>query len=287
MKKLTLDEYKGILFEDIQKLETITASSKEIKFALKDSWFNRVRKIISDFDEQLSFKDGAYDLFRILRNEFPLEILEDRLSLIAPIAGKQGRLRAYRKTRNELSSVQPNQIFGSLFEINILSRLINSCPSVEIFPPTGFGGGDVDAKLIIDTRAIYMEAKAFGYSTYDPAAPFNGYVGVHSIDSMIRQIYDGLNSKLIKGQQLYELSNKGPTVLALSLGFNADSISCSWAIEAYYEELRSNVSLILVSGSALCRGMINAFPNSYSSFPLSETEQYYFENTFLPELTFR
>lgn len=287
MKKLTLDEYKRILFKDIQELETIAASSNEIKFILNDSWFDRVRKIVNDFDDHLSFNDGAYDLFRILRNEFPVEVLEERLSIIESIARKQGRLRSYRKTRNELSSTQPNQIFGSLFEINILSALINSCPSAELFPPTGFGGGDVEAKLIIDGRAIYMEAKAFGYSTYDPAAPFNGYAGVHSVDCMIRQIYDGLNSKLTEGQQLYELSNKGPTVLALSLGFNADSISCSWAIEAYYEERRSNVSLILVSGSALCRGMINAFPNGYSSFPLSESEQYYYENKFLPELTFR
>ena len=150
MKKLTLDEYKRILFKDIQELETIAAFSKEIKFVLNDSWLNRVRKIVSDFDDHLSFNDGAYDLFRILRNEFPVEVLEDRLSLIASIAGKQGRLKSYRKTRNELSSAQPNQIFGSLFEINILSGLINSCPSAEIFPLTGFGGGDVEAFVPVE-----------------------------------------------------------------------------------------------------------------------------------------
>ncbi len=275
MKKLTLEEYKRIKEKDIKELGNYITSSNELKFALNEKWFNRLRKVVNDFDDNLSFNDGAYDLFRIF-DELPVEVLEERLATIASFAKRQGKLRSYRKTRNELGSTQTNQIFGSLFELNILSGIIKSCASVELFPLTGYGGKDVEAKLIIDERAIFVEAKAFGYSNYDPVGRF----GVHSIDSMQRQIYDGLNAKLSEGQQLFELSNKGPTVLLISLGFNADSHSCSWAIESYYEECLSNISLILVFGSALCRGKMKAFQNNNSSFPLCANEYLHFEKIF-------
>jgi hypothetical protein len=166
-----------------------------------------------------------------------------------------------------------------LFEINILSGIIVSCESVEIYPQVGSGGQDVEAKLKVDDRAIFAEAKSFGYSNYDPA----GRVGVHSIDSMQRQIVDGLNAKLSPDKQLFELSIKYPTVLLLSLGFNADIHSCSWAIESYYAECSSNVSLILVFGSALCRGMMMAFHNNNSSLKLSDNEHRYFEKSFFEQ----
>ena len=84
--------------------------------------------------------------------------------------------------------------------LNILSAVILSCSSIELFPMTGNGGGDVEAKLIIEDRSICIEAKALGYSGHDLAAPYNGYVGPHSVPSMIQQIYDALNEKLAKGK---------------------------------------------------------------------------------------
>ena len=282
MKKFPLDEYRRIREKDISELKKCVASLNELKYVLNERWFLRLKKVLYDFDDNLSFNDGAYDLFRILSNEFSVEVLEERLINIACLAENQGKLKSYRKTRKELGSTQTNQVFGSLFEVNILSGIIRSCASVDLFPPTGSGGQDVEGKLIIDGRAIFVEAKAFGYSNYDPV----DCVGVHSIDSMQRQIFDGLNSKLSEGQQLFELSSKDPTVLLLSLGFNADSHCCSWAIESYYEECRSNISLILVFGSALCRGKMKAFRNNKSSFPLSENEQLYFEKDFLNSVQF-
>lgn len=272
-----MDEYRRIKERDISELEKCVASLHELKFVLNKRWFLRLRKVLEGFDANLSFNDGAYDLFRILSYEFPVEVLEKKLLDIARLAGQQGRLRSYRKTRKELGSPQTNQVFGSLFEVNILSGIIGSCASVELYPSAASGGQDVESKLIVDDRAIFVEAKAFGYSNYDPI----GRVGVHSIDSMQRQIFDGLNAKLSAGNQLFELSSKYPTVLLLSLGFNADIHTCSWAIESYYAECSSNVSLILVFGSALCRGRMKAFQNNNSSLPLSENEHLYFEKAFL------
>ena len=66
-------------------------------------------------------------------------------------------------------------------------------------------------------------------------------MGSHSVDSMIRQIYDALNDKSAKGKQLHILSANFPTALSLALGFNADEHSGSWGIESYYQESHSNV----------------------------------------------
>jgi len=149
---------------------------------------------------------------------------------------------------------------------------------------TGNGGSDVEAKLIIDNRPIYIEAKALTYSKHDLAAPYNGYVGSHSVNSMIRQIYDALNEKLAKGQQLHVLSINFPAVLFLSLGFNADIHSGSWGIESYYQECHSNVSSIFLFGSALCRELMKAFHNENSSLPLSQKEIDFFQGSFYRSL---
>lgn len=157
---------------------------------------------------------------------------------------------------------------------------MQSCSFVELFPNVGKGGSDVEAKLIIDNRPLYIEAKALTYSKHDISAPYSGYVGAHPIDSMIKQIYDALDEKLNRGKQLQNLSKRFPTVLLLALGFNADEISGPWGIESYYQEHQSNVSSVFLFGSALCRNPIKAFPNESSSLYLSRKELEFFENNF-------
>jgi len=287
MKTLSLDDYKRIKLDAVERLEYQVIISSELKYVLDESWFSRVRAVINswdDRDDRLKIDDGAYNLFSILLNEFHSEILDKRLARIETLARKQNRLRPYRKTRGELASAQTNQILGSIFEINILSAAIQSCSSIELFPMTGNGGSDVDAKLIVDDRAIYIEAKALTYSKHDVAAPYSGYVGLHSVNSMLKQVYDALNEKLMKGRQLHMLSDEFPTVLFLSLGYNADIHSCSWAIESYYQEQHSNVSSVLVFGSALCRDSMKAFPNNYSLLPLSKKEAILFQTSFYKNL---
>jgi hypothetical protein len=276
MKTISLEEYKNIRFNDIKRLEDIIISCEELKYVLTRSWFWRLRNVVNSWDDRRLISDGAYNLFRILSDEFHPARLDRRLSIVAGQAKKQSRLRSYRKTRGELASVQTNQILGSLFEINIVYAALQSCSSVEVFPVAGNCGSDVEAKLIIDNRPIYIEAKALTYSNYDLVAP----LGSHSVDSMIRQIYDALNAKLSKGKQLHVLSANFPTTLFLALGFNADEYSGPWGIESYYQKCHSNVSSIFLFGSALCRELMKAFHNENSSFPLSHKEREFFENSF-------
>jgi hypothetical protein len=177
MQELSLDDYKLVRFNDIQKLENDIISSKELKFVLKRNWFERVKKVVNDFDERLSITDGAYSLFTRFLYDIQVESFDKRLTTIAALAKKQGRQKAYRKILGELASVQINQILGSLFELNILYGIIASCPNTDLFPKTGVGGSDVEARIIIEDRPIYIEAKVLGYSKYDPSPPYSGYVG--------------------------------------------------------------------------------------------------------------
>ncbi|MGD9159798.1 MAG: hypothetical protein PVG39_15390 [Desulfobacteraceae bacterium] len=223
-------------------------------------------------------------MFRIFSDEFSPTLLDQRLLIVACLAKKQNRLRPFRKTRGELASIQTNQILGSLFEINIQSAFIQACSSLELFPMTGDGGSDVDTKLEIEGRPIYVEAKALGYTEHDVGAQCDGYAGVHSVDSMIKQIYDALNEKLAKDHQLNRISTNFRTVILLSLGFNADIHSSEWGIESYYQEQHSNVSSIFVFGSALCRGSMRSFHNNNSTLPLSQKEVAFFEGPFHSKL---
>lgn len=280
MKTISLEEYKNTRLNDIKRLEDFVISCEQLKYVLTRSWFERLRNVVNSWDNRRLISDGVYNLFRAFSDEIYPALLDKRLFIVAGQAKKQNRLRPYRKTRGELASTQTNQIIGSLFEINIQSAAIQACSSLELFPMTGNGGSDVDIKLEIEGRPIYVEAKALGYSKHDVGAPFDGYVGVHSVNSMIKQIYDALNEKLATGRPLYGLSTNFPTVLFLSLGFNADIHSGTWGIESYYQECHSNVSSVFVFGSALCLGSMRSFHNNNSTLPLSQKEVTFFESPF-------
>lgn len=286
METLSVEDYKKVRLNAVYELEKNVSSLNELIFVLNKSWFRRVRAGINSWNNQLSWDkqpkidDGAFDLFNKLSREFNPALLNERLQKIEAISRQQNKLRSYRKTRGELASSQTNQVLGSLFEINIVYAAIQSCSSAEVFPKVGKGGSDVEAKVIIDNRPIFIEAKALTPSKHDIGAPYSGYVGTHSVDSMIKQIYDALNEKLAKGKQLHILSKNFPTVLFLALGFNADEFSGPLCIESYYQECQSNASSIFLFGSSLCRNLINAFHNENSSFLLSQKESYFFENNF-------
>jgi hypothetical protein len=261
METLSVEEYKKIRLKELHDLENNATSWSELRFVLDDSWFKRVRAVINRWDNQLKIDDGAYNLFRILSDDLDPTVLNNRLMKVEAISREQNCLRSYRKSRGEFASVQTNQILGSLFEVNIVYAALQSCSSVEIFPKAGKGGSDVEAKLIIDNRPIFIEAKALTYSKHDIAVPYSGYVGSHSIDSMIKQIHDALSEKLAQGKQLQLLSKEFPTVLFLALGFNADEISGLWVIESFYQECQSNVSSVIIFGSHFCRNLVKISHN--------------------------
>lgn len=280
MKTLSVKEYQKIRLKELHDLEKKATSWSELRYVLNDSWFKRVRAVVNCWDSQLKIDDGAYNLFRILLDDLEPAVLNSRLVKVEAISREQNRLRSYRKSRGELASVQTNQILGSIFEVNIVYAALQSCSSVEVFPKAGKGESDVEAKLIIDKRPIFIEAKALTYSRHDISAPYSGYVGNHSIDSMIKQIHDALSEKLTQGKQLQLLSKEFPTVLFLALGFNADEISGPWGIESFYQECRSNVSSVVLLGSPFCRNLAKVFYNAKSTFPLSQKERQVFENAF-------
>jgi hypothetical protein len=280
MKRLSVEEYREIKLNELDDLEKASTSWSELRFVLGKSWFKRVRDIINGWHDQLRFKDGAYELFRIFSHELNPEILNKRLVKLEAISREQNRLRAYRKTRGELGSKQSNQIHGGIFEINIVYAAVQTCSSVEVFPKAKVGGSEVEAKVVIDSRPIFLEAKALTYSKHDIVAPHDAYAGTHSIDSMMRQINDALDEKLAQGKQLQLLSKEFPTVLFLALGHNADEISGPWGIESFYQEYESNVSSIILFGSALCRNLGKAFHNEKSSYLLTSKECQVFENDF-------
>lgn len=280
MNALSVEEYRVIKLHELDDLERDSASWSELRFVLDKSWFKRMRDVISAWDTRLHFTDGGYELFRIFSNELDPAILNNRLVRLEAISRQQHRLRSYRKTRGELASKQSNQVLGAIFEINIIYAAVQTCSSVEVFPKAGVGGSEVEAKVIIDSRPIFLEAKALTYSKHDIGALHDAYVGTHSIDSMIKQIHDALGEKLAQGKQLQLLSNEFPTVLFLALGSNADEISGPWGIESFYQEYQSNVSSVQLFGSALCRDLGKAFHNEKSSYPLTQKERQVFENAF-------
>jgi len=280
METLSVEEYKEIKLHELDDLENASTSWSELRFVLGKSWFRRVRDVINGWHAQFQFKDGAYELFRIFSYELNPAILNKRLVKLEAISREQNRLRAYRETRGKLGSKQSNQILGAIFEINIVYAAVQACSSVEVFPKAKVGGSEVEAKVVIDSRPIFLEAKALTYSKHDIAAPHDAYVGTHSIDSMMRQINDALDEKLAQGKQLQLLSKDFPTVLFLALGHNADEISGPWGIESFYQGYESNVSSIVLFGSALCRNLGKAFHNEKSSYILTPKERQVFENAF-------
>lgn len=279
MGTLSIEDCKKIRFDKLHELEIVIKSLDELKTVLTSTWFDRVKKVISCWDNRLKIGDGAFNLFRILTDELNPKLLNRKLKKIEEISRKQGKLKSYRKTRGELASIQTNQILGSLFEVNIVYAALQSCPSLELFPKAGNGGSDVEAKLVISARPIYIEAKALTYSNHDIGGN-NINVGCHSIGSMIKQIQDALKEKLSKEKQLDLLSEKYPTVLFLALGFNADQYSGIWGIESYFQQHSSNVSSVILTGSAMCREFYKVFNNNDSPFLLTQKEYDFFDNNF-------
>ena len=147
MKTLSVEEYQKIRLGELHDLEKKATSWSELRYVLNDSWFKRVRAVVNSWDSQLKIDDGAYNLFRILLDDLEPAVLNSRLVKVEAISREQNRLRSYRKSRGELASVQTNQILGSIFEVNIVYAVLQSCSSVEVFPKAGKGGSDVEAKL--------------------------------------------------------------------------------------------------------------------------------------------
>ncbi len=270
------------ILNELEEMYLLASDYSELKHVVTEDWFRRVRKVISNSDRKNL--DGIFYLFRILRDSLmgvPVasispEDLNTRLLTIRDVADKQGKLRGFKKTRRELRAPQENQVLASIFEIIILSDLINSEVEIDLYPKVGEGNRDVEAKIKIDNRWIFVEAKAIGYSKSDPHGP---YVS-QCIDKIQYQVERALESKLAVGQQLALVAESTPTVLMISLGFNAGYIEGEEAIKGYFNSKRSNVSSIFMGESAFIKAGMNSFHNPHTTFPLAAVEVEFFNKVF-------
>jgi hypothetical protein len=275
---LSLVEYQQKILVELEGLYEFAQSTSELKYVLTRNWTDRVKEVVCSWGPEREFTDGGYNLYRILVPPFsdiaPQE-LEEVLSTVSEEARKQQKLVPYRKTRNELKSEQNNQILSAIFETIILSRLLNNNSSVILYPPISTDSNrDVEASISIDGRTIFIEAKALGYSGYDPI----GSVGSQSIESPKKQVRDALVEKLGNCSNLGFLDQDSPTVLCLALGFNADEVTSRWAIHDFFCNSSSNVSLIVVFESAFCRQNVHFFFNPSTSLALTKAEVEFFHN---------
>lgn len=269
--------YENTLLKELDELCQCASTLPELRYVVDQSWVGRVRHIITTWEVDRKFNDGAYNFFRILTDHrLPIPVssitpeeLDQRLQVIASLARCQKKNDDYRKTRGELASSQNNQILGALFEVNLLARLIAALPhDVELFPRVGLGNQNVEARVNVSERWIYVEAKAIGYSKFD----FRDPVGSVSVPSMKQQLRDALDFKLGEGSQLRLVPPSNPSVLCLSLGFHADHISGSWAIDEFLSEDTSQFSCIFMAESAFCNIGMRPFPNQHSSVSLTPDE---------------
>lgn len=266
------------LLTKVNELQECASRLPELRYVIDDEWTKRVKGAISACAIDGHFDDGGVNFFRILRDaSITPENLDQRLQLIEKIARKQGKVKDYRKTRGELRSKQNNQILGALFEIIVLSDLIEAAPGkVKLYPGVGMGGSSVEAKVDVGGRSVYVEAKAIGYSKFEPREP----IGSGSIPSRMQQVQEALDSKLGEGAQVRLVASSDPTVLCIALGFYAGHIPASWAIDDFLTDDTSNVSCIFMAESAFYDKGMKPFRNDGSTMSLTDEECSFFESVF-------
>ena len=275
------------LLTKVNKLQECASRLPELRYVIDEGWSKRVKSAISAYCANGQFEDGAMELLSILtddglsiRGSITPEDLDRRLRSIEQIACEQKKKRDYKKTRGELRSKQNNQILGALFEIVILSDLVEEAPGkVKLYPRIGGTGRNVEAKVDVSGRRVYVEAKAIGHSKFDPQES----IGSGSIPSMEQQVQQALDSKLGEGAQVSLVADSAPTVLCLALGFHASHIPASWVIDDFLTSDTSNVSCVFMAESGVYHIGMKPFPNDGSIMPLTDDECSFFESVFRTE----
>ena len=272
-----MDDYEREIIAGLDDLCSCASRHRELKRVINDYWKIRIQHIVSSWGRERAFQDGGYNFYRILTDgSISPEELEQKLCIVADLAKRQQKNREYRKTRGELRSKQDNQVLAALFEINILSSLIERVSNVDLFPSVGSGGQNVEARINVDNRWVYVEAKALGYSRSDPC----GRVGTMSVESMMRQVRTALLCKLEEDKQLGQVAKANPAILCLALGFKADKHTGSWEIEDFLSESISNVSRVFLFESSFCKVGMKAFVNQRSTLQLTTKEMQTFTHAF-------
>lgn len=273
-----LADYKTLTRADLQDLRDQLSKSPRLMDFLK-TWPDAVEGHIEAMKSDLKISDAAYHLFRIFRDEHGLiQEIEDGLRLIEPLARAAGKTASYRETPRRLptrSMDQINQIESAIFEIIILRGLIRAASSVELkidlYPNVGTGKSNVEARLWIDGRWCYVEAKALGYTKNMPGAQ-GQRVGAMSIDSMTAPIAKALEEKTTGGKQLACVPAGEPSVVFLAQkGFLERQIA-NFTARDFMASRPAPLSAVLMFGSAFCRTAPDLVVSPAASCPLTERE---------------
>ena len=278
---LDLRTFRVCMNRELDSLVNQIASTTFLKKTIDEKWIAAVRATILVMGPDLRYTDQRYHLFRILRDQPDLvKKLDDAISTIEPKARVTKRLRHYRETQHKLRSLQANQIQAAIFELLLLSRLIQLSATaglnIDIYPTTQ-NGRNIEARVWIEHRWCNFEAKALGYSNHDVGMNSEAtHVGTHSIDSMTKQVSDALNDK---AEQLAHTEHNEPALVLLALGFNADSYSGRWGIDEFFDSPKgSDLSGVLLYGSFLCRKHPGIFLNPHSRSLLTVKERLFLVN---------
>lgn len=279
-----LADYKALTRAELQDLAEQLSRSPHLFAFLKTAWAEAVGGNIDRMETNLKIDNAAYHLFRIFRDELGLmHEIEDGLALIEPLARAGRKTVSFRETPLRLPTEemdQINQIESAIFEIAILRGLIRACSGagikIDLYPRVGNGGSNVEARLWIDGRWCYIEAKALGYTKNMPGA--NGArVGSMSIESMTAPITRALDEKTSKGKQLGAVPDGEAAVLLLAQkGFIDRQIANSTARD-FMASKPTPLSAVLMFGSAFCRTAPDLVTSPAESSPLTDKETAFFQ----------
>lgn len=275
---MTLEEYKKYTVSALNELYTTIQNTEELKRVINQSWLTRMLDEVGSWQVRyFTIGDKGFHLYDILdknnttpRSINPLE-LERRLQFIAKLARSQQISSSYTSTLKSLKERDAKNIIAAIFEVNVLSSLIECGIQVELYPNVGDGNKDVEARVSLANRWIYIEAKAI---TFSPRDEEEGSVSVHQ---MMLQVKSSLDAKLGENKQLSLVEQYHPTVLCLSLGNYANHLTAKFEIERYFLLEGTNVSMVILFDSAFCN-YFQFFENTNSTKPLTEDERQHLES---------
>lgn len=277
-----LEEYKALTRADLQDVRDQISKSPRLTGFLK-TWPDAVEGHIEAMKSDLKISDAAYHLFRIFRDEHGLiQEIEDGLRLIEPLARAAGKTDSYRETPRRLSirsMDQINQTESAIFEIVVLRGLIRAASSagikIELYPNVGGGRSNVEARLWIDGRWCYVEAKALGYTKKLPGAR-GQRVGAMSIDAMTTPITTALKEKTTDGKQLTCVPLGASALVFLAQKGFLDRKIASATAGDFMASMPAPLSGVLMFGSALCRTAPDLVISPTASCALTESEAAFF-----------